>query len=206
MTTAARRCRKAACARHSRDRPHAAAPPLVGDLPREGPPPEGEVARQGRALHAGHVVEEPAQLAGAVVGRQRQAGDLAHAWRDWRQAREPPGIAAILPGDRVGERPSARAAPGHDGGALGGEAGGDGHRLVARIAGVLHGGAQGAKQFLCVLLDAIFPAASGRDRHVGVGDFGARVVEEHGAAGVAALVERQDEAVASAHHCRRLSA
>jgi len=103
----------------------------------------------------------------------------------------------------VSGRPLARLSD--DGGTLGGQAGGDDRRVVARIAGVLYGGAQGAEQFLGILLDVIFAVAARRDRHLGVGDFRASGVEEYGAAGMAALVERQDEHVVRRHHRRRLA-
>ena len=73
-------------------------------------------------------------------------------------------------------------------------------------AGVLQGGAQRAHQFLGILLDAVGAFASRGNRNVGLRDLVARGIEQDGAAGVAALVERQDEAVAQRHHRRRLAA
>ena len=65
----------------------------------------------------GQVIEAPAQLAGAVVRRERQARECAHARRFRREACEPGGVAAILPGERGQERFNIYCAPCH--GALG---------------------------------------------------------------------------------------
>ena len=170
-----------------------------------GERPRVQCAARGGGPDFRKVIQAPAQLARAVMRRERQAGEVVDFGGPARQPLEPGGIAPVLPGDHRGERPAVRGVPAGQARALHGESGRGPARDRHELGELRERGRHAARRFhphRARRGRARFP---GRDsdqrgaRELAVGAIGRR------ARRMAALVDRDVDGIRQASASRRLS-
>ncbi len=154
---------------------------------------EGDLAGAGAAAQTGDIVEQPADLAGAEIGIDDEAGALRDGFRQPLAApvRAQFRGAPVLPDDRVMDRAAGGALPQDRGLALVGDAD-RGDRTVRGGGGFAAGGKDAAPDLLGIMLDpARLRVELGQFDLRGMAGPALRVEQDRAGAG-RSLVDRQD--------------